>query len=104
MARSRTQKNCLRSLVCAAVPLVLAGSVSVSHAEPNPERARTLFQQAKALRSAGRYDAACVKFEQSLALDVGIGTEFNLADCWEHVNRTASAYELFLKVAEHAAA
>jgi len=50
----------------------------------------------------GNYQQACGKFEQSLRLNVGIGTQFNLADCWEHIGRTASARSLFLGAAASA--
>ncbi|HEX3596576.1 MAG TPA: tetratricopeptide repeat protein, partial [Polyangiaceae bacterium] len=60
---------------------------------------RGLFREGRALASDGKYDAACPKFEQSLKLDPGIGTKFNLADCYEHLGRTATARALFLEVA-----
>lgn len=53
---------------------------------------------------AGRYDEACPKFEESLRLDHGMGTQFNLAHCWEKLGRTASAWALFLDVAAAARA
>ena len=52
----------------------------------------------------GDYAAACPKFEQSLALEAGVGTQFNLADCWEHIGRTASAQALFVGAAASAKA
>ncbi len=52
----------------------------------------------------GDYTAACAKFEQSLALESGLGTQFNLADCWEHIGRTASAQALFVGAAASAKA
>jgi tetratricopeptide (TPR) repeat protein len=104
MTRSQSNARPFRFITRAVLPFLVVCTASTARAEANPAKARELFQQAKELRSAGRYDAACAKFERSLALDVGIGTEFNLADCWEHVNRTASAHELFLKVVEHATA
>ena len=64
------------------------------------EAARALFREGRGLVADGRYDAACPKFEQSLKLDPGIGTKFNLADCYEHVGRTATARTLFLEVAQ----
>lgn len=64
------------------------------------DSARTLFKEGRALASAGKYAEACPKFEESLKLDVGIGTKFNLADCLEHVARPARARVLFLEVAE----
>jgi hypothetical protein len=66
--------------------------------------ARSLFKEGRELAAAGNYQAACPKFEQSLALEVGLGTQFNLADCWEHIGRNASAHALFLGAAASAKA
>lgn len=51
-----------------------------------------------------RFDLACPKLEESLRLDHGMGTQFNLAHCWEKLGRTASAWALFLDVAAAARA
>lgn len=67
-------------------------------------RAEQLFQEARALGEKGRYAEACPLLEESQSLEPAIGTQFNLADCWEHVGRTASAHELFSRVAETARA
>ena len=66
--------------------------------------ARALFKEARELASHGDYRTACPKFEQSLALESGLGTQFNLADCWEHIGRTASAQALFIGAAASAKA
>jgi hypothetical protein len=68
----------------------------------NVSKARELFSEARKLVQDGNYAQACGKFEESLKLNVGIGTQFNLADCWEHVGRTASARSLFLGAAASA--
>jgi hypothetical protein len=46
----------------------------------------------------GRYSEACPKFEESQRSDAGLGTQFHLADCWQHLGRTASAWALFREV------
>jgi hypothetical protein len=61
-----------------------------------------LFNEARRLAAIGRYADACPKFEESQRLDPGIGTQFNLADCFEHTGRTATAWALFLDVASAA--
>ena len=47
----------------------------------------------------GKHADACPKLEESQRLDPGIGTQFNLAVCYEQVGRTASAWSTFLDVA-----
>jgi hypothetical protein len=69
-----------------------------------PTPARALFKEGRELAAQGDYKAACPKFEQSLALEAGLGTQFNLADCWEHLGRTASAQALFVGAAASAKA
>jgi hypothetical protein len=58
-------------------------------------RAEALYNEALALADAGRHAEACPKFEASQKLDPALGTQFNLADCYEHVGRTAQALALF---------
>jgi hypothetical protein len=48
------------------------------------------------------YAEACPKLQESLRIDPGMGTRFNLAHCWEKLGLTASAWGLFLDVASEA--
>lgn len=82
--------------------LLLAPSAARAD-EPVPT-AEQLFQEARALVEKGDYAAACPKLEASQKLDPAVGTQFNLADCWEHVGRTASAHGMFMQVARIARA
>ncbi len=79
---------------------ITSGSAAV--ANEDTDSARALFNEARRLATEGQYERACPLFEKSLSLEVGIGTQFNLADCWEHIGRNASAYELYLAVASAA--
>jgi hypothetical protein len=54
--------------------------------------------------AAKKYGEACPKFEESERLDPGIGAMYNLADCWDHSGRTASAWAMFLDTAAAARA
>jgi hypothetical protein len=87
------------------ITALLAGTVALeARAEDPSPSAKDLFKAGRELASKGDYKAACPKFEQSLALEVGLGTQFNLADCWEHLGRVASAQKLFLGAAASAKA
>ena len=66
--------------------------------------AQGLFDEARRLIKGKDYAGACPKLEASQKLDPGTGTQFHLADCYEHIGRTASAWALFLDVAAQARA
>jgi tetratricopeptide (TPR) repeat protein len=66
--------------------------------------AEGLFDQGLALMREARFREACVRLEQSQALDRGIGTMLYLADCYDQLGRTASAWALFREAASEARA
>ncbi len=73
-------------------------------AEPPKSGAETtaaegLFYASRTLMQAGRFAEACPKLEESMRLDPGIGTQFNLADCNEHIGKIATAWIAFHDVA-----
>jgi hypothetical protein len=68
--------------------------------ESDKARATKLFNEGRALVDAGDYAGACTKFEESQKVRPGIGTLFNLADCKEKLGFTATAYKLFVEVAD----
>ena len=74
------------------------------HAQSNNARAaaQALFDEARQAMAAGKHEEACPKLEESQRLDPGVGTQFNLAVCYEAIGRTASAWSLFLEVASAA--
>jgi len=90
--RSRLFPILLRAAVALVPGLARAEEAAVSPA-------RQLFLDGRKLASEGKFAEACPKFEESLRLELGVGTQFNLADCWEHIGRTASARALFLGAA-----
>jgi hypothetical protein len=64
-------------------------------APPEVGRADALFNEAKELRDAGRYGEACPKFAESRGLAGGIGVTLYLADCYEKLGKTESAWSEF---------
>jgi hypothetical protein len=90
------------------IATALSGSIGTwggtAAAQSDSAAARALFSEGRQLLSAEKYAEACPKFEESLRLDPGMGTQFNLAHCWEKIGRTASAWAMFLDVAAAARA
>ncbi len=70
-----------------------------AHAEEPNASAEELFREGNALVAAGRFAEACPKLAESQRLDPAVGTQFNLADCYEHLDKTATAFALFNEVA-----
>lgn len=66
--------------------------------------AEALFVDAKKLLAEGHLVEACAKFEESLHMEEGIGTLYNLADCHERIGKTASAWGEFTSAAAMARA
>ncbi len=76
---------------CVAVP-----AVARAQSKDDVARADALFNAAKALTDAGNYADACAKFAESKRLAPGLGVTLYLADCYERIGRTASAWTEFL--------
>lgn len=90
----------------AAVLSLLASSVSrADEGTPHEQKAaaQALFEQARSLVEQERFAEACPKLAESERLDPGIGTMLWLADCYENVGQTASAWASFKEAAAAAA-
>jgi hypothetical protein len=90
--------------VCGALSLFAAPLSSKAQSSGNKAAAEAIFEQGRLLMQSGDYRQACVKFEASRKLDEGIGTLLYLADCYEKVGRTASAWATFKEAASMAGA
>ena len=80
---------------CLSLP---AASVSAQSASDSAT-AQALFDRAKKLMRAGKYSEACSALEESQRIESRSGTALNLADCYEHAGRLASAWSTFLDAA-----
>lgn len=98
------RQSWLRTNVVLFVSVTLAASARAqqSPSPSNVARAEALFQAGRQLMREGRFVEACPKLAESQDLDPAPGTRLNLADCWEHEGRTASAQREFLAVAKSA--
>jgi hypothetical protein len=91
------------SRACAlALLTVLASTAGVASADSSAQdsaAAQTLYDEGRRLAGLGQWADACPKLAESQRLDPTPVTEFYLADCYEHVGRTASAWTTFLELA-----
>jgi hypothetical protein len=82
--------------------LVLAWSGPALAAGKNPVVAQTLYEEARQLVAAEKFEQACPKFKASYELDPAGGTLLNLADCYERQGKTALAWTTFKDALEAA--
>jgi hypothetical protein len=93
-----TRRAPLRVPVLLWIGASLLAAPAARAAEPSAAdqaAADALFNEARALVAAGRVAEGCAKFEGAQRLEPTVGTQMNLADCYERLGRTASAYGLF---------
>jgi hypothetical protein len=90
-----------RFLAVSVLALALAAPrLAAAQTTPQDQAvAQSLYDEAKKLMTANRWPDACPKLEESQRLDPTPVTEFYLADCYERVGRTASAWTTFLDLA-----
>jgi hypothetical protein len=86
-----------RLAVGLALGLVLAAAPA--RAQSAKAAAQTAFEKGKRLFAAGDTDAACPAFEESEKLDPQLGTQYNLALCYEKAGKLTSAWINFSEVA-----
>lgn len=90
-------------LSIALLSLVLVTGVAGAN---NKDKADALFKQGKKFMGEKRYADACAAFEKSNMLDPGIGTQLNIAKCyedWGKIGRAFLAYRDAEKMAKDAA-
>ena len=79
---------------CAALMGALVIGASPARADGTADDAAgiALFNEGKALRDAGDWERACPQFAEAERLHPAAAILFNLAECYEHVDRLASAW------------
>lgn len=92
---------CLAAAVL-AVAVPTAGQGGGAIAASDKAAAQTLFDEGRTLMEDEQYEAACAKFAESQRLDPAVGTQLNLARCYEKLGRTASAWIHYLEAASRA--
>jgi hypothetical protein len=80
-----------------ALGLVLLTHASFVHAAPPSESdsvsAQVFFERGREAAAKGNQTEACEAFEESLRLELAVGTLFNLAQCEEALGKVASAWQ-----------
>src|SRR5438093_13626915 len=86
----------MRASLATATILSVLVFARLAHADEEAER---LYVEAKALAEEGRHAEACPKLERSQQLEPAIGTQYRLADCYEHTGRPGTALAMYREVA-----
>lgn len=82
--------------------VMMAVLASGAHAESSitRDKAAQLAREARELARANRSAEACSKFEASLRTEPTLDRRFELADCYEHIGRLVSAWQLYREASE----
>jgi hypothetical protein len=102
MARRIVRRLALRASLAWSVAVSVASVEHIARADASladKAAAQTLFDEGRKLMAAGKFPEACPKLAESQRLDPGVGTQFHLADCYERLGQTASAWAGFLEAA-----
>src|SRR5262245_12151617 len=93
----------MRGGIALAIAISVA-AVGYARAQPSEERAQAerLFREGRELVRAGRWNDACPKFEESLRHERTRGTQINLANCYEHTAKVASALAAYRELIDDA--
>lgn len=93
-----------RSILLTALLLLVAwaGAVQIASAQSSPNDkalAESLFDRGLEQMRLGKDEEACQSLERSQAIEPGVGTMLYLAECYEKLGRTASAWAMYREAA-----
>lgn len=83
----------------AAACFTLCATSASAQSASDSATAQALFDRGKKQIREGKYAEACAALEESQRIESRSGTALNLADCYEHLGRLASAWSTFLEAA-----
>jgi hypothetical protein len=88
------------------LPALMIATPALADAPTAEERAaaQVLFDEARDLLEKKRFAVACPKFAESMRLDPAVGTQLNLARCYEESGKLASAWINWVEAAQRAEA
>lgn len=98
-ALARGVRACVLALLLAAPATARAQSPAGG---TDKVAAEALFEEGRKLVAAGHYADACPKFADSQRLDPSPGTLLNLANCYEKLGRSATAWATYKQAASAA--
>lgn len=87
--------------VLALVIVMLVTGVAIGDPAAR-KRADKLFEDGRKYLANGEYSLACTAFEQSQAVDAAVGTQLNIALCYEKWGKLAAAYRAYLEAERQA--
>jgi hypothetical protein len=103
--RAKRRRWLQRGVCIGWLGITLQGFGGAALAQEDPQQkaaAEALFNEGQVLLFKRDFEAACRRFEQSQAIDPGVGTLLYLADCYERLGRLTSSWATY-REAESAA-
>lgn len=91
------RRSGVREIRAVLLALTIAGPARAD--ESNAVAAEALFNEGRALLDRGRFEEACERFSRSEQLDPAVGTLLNLGECYERLNKVASAWGAYRQAA-----
>lgn len=89
----------MRAVLIGATLVLASASARGQPSDADRATARALFEAGRQLMSENRHAEACPKLAESLRLVPGVGTRFNLGECYETIGKLASAWVNYMEVA-----